>query len=488
MSQAVFMSHRTQQKPLVFSATQTKSFLDQKIDVYQQTKIDASSSGRVVTVDYTQLDPMSRGAFYRMYVVWYACHVLSMATSNAAVTTSLAAIRSSISSAQQFEDAYLEYVFTPDTTDLGYYAKDNEMPAFVKVGCSHPAAIPCPTHTTLVPCCHPQDTAISNPKEWFDPITTSIIDNDILRTIGGDISGMSFDMSWSYNGGQGLAGFHFEDGCLPFSHTVFDIQFPTGSSSAAELLQQFSRKTWVYSKLSGMSGIKACTEFFSQELDISYVADAPVASRTFIINPRSIDQQHPLLGVLHQYPGEIVIGDGGHSVTGGALFSIANNFLPSHQLTEFLRAELDLAAMVRENYSTYLQQRTSLAQGQPPQYLRSFALGARVVYYAFEEQIAGREVPKCILDAVKCRYMLERIMCSGISAQLLMDDADVVSTGDIDHQCAQCGLSCVYCMYQPQGSVSLLCALCTKAAAADSTSFKVLCLIPGFIATRLGWM
>lgn len=338
---------------------------------------------------------------------------------------------------------------------------------------------------------HLQDTAITNPKEWFDPIATSIIDNDILRTIGGDISGMSFDMSWSYNGGQGLAGFHFEDGCLPFSHTVFDIQFHT--DPLLGMLQQFSRKTWVYSKLSGMAGIKACTEFFSQELDISYVADAPVASRTFIINPHSIDKQHPLLGVLHQYPGEIVIGDGGHSVTGGALFSIANNFLPSHQLAEYLRAELDLAAMVRENHSTYLQQRISLAQGHPPQYLRSFALGARVVYYAFEEQIAGREVPTCILDAVKCRYMLERIMCCGINAQLLMDDADAVSTGDIDHQCAQCGLSCVYCMYQPhgssspQGSSSLLCALCTKAAAA-STSFRVLCLIPGFVATRLGWM
>ena len=299
-------------------------------------------------------------------------------------------------------------------------------------------------------------------------------------------------MSWSYNGGQGLAGFHFEDGCLPFSHTVFDIQFnahepAAGSSCMGRLmgmLQQFSRKTWVYSKLSGMAGIKACTEFFSQELDISYVADAPVASRTLIIDPRSIDQQHPLLGVLHQYPGEIVIGDGGHCVTGGALFSIANNFLPSHQLTDYLRAELDLAAMVRENHTTYLQQRISLAQGHTPQYLRSFTLGARVVYYAFEEQIAGREVPKCILDAVKCRYMLERIMCSGITAELLMDDADVVSTGDLDHQCAQCGLSCVYCMYQPQGSLSLLCALCTKA----DTSCKVLCLIPGFIATRLGWM
>ena len=137
----MFMSHRTQRQPLVLSAAQTKSFLYQKVDVYQQTKIDASSSGRVVAVDYDQLAPMSRGAFYRMYVVWYASQVLScssigfsMAPSNAAVTTAVAAIRSSIDSAQQFEDAYLDYVFTPDTTDLGYYAKDNEMPAIIKVG------------------------------------------------------------------------------------------------------------------------------------------------------------------------------------------------------------------------------------------------------------------------------------------------------------------------------------------------------------------
>ena len=156
MSQAMFMSHRTQRQPLVFSAAQTASFLNEKIDVYQQTKIDASSSGRVVTVDYDQLAPMTRGAFYRMYVVWYASQVLSssigfsMAPSNAAVTTAAAAIRSSIDSAQQFEDAYLDYVFTPDTTDLGYYAKDNEMPAIIKVGCQqqHSASSLALTHNS----------------------------------------------------------------------------------------------------------------------------------------------------------------------------------------------------------------------------------------------------------------------------------------------------------------------------------------------------
>jgi hypothetical protein len=156
----------------VFSAAQTKSFLSQKVDVYQQTKIGTSSSGRVVTVDYTQLEPMSRGAFYRMYVVWYACHVLSMATtSNAAVTTALAAIRSSISNAQQFEDAYLEYVFTPDTTDLGYYAKDNELPAFVKVGCLLPPSSPCSLPQLLlpVPCCRTQSFPISRSGLTLSP-------------------------------------------------------------------------------------------------------------------------------------------------------------------------------------------------------------------------------------------------------------------------------------------------------------------------------
>jgi hypothetical protein len=312
-------------------------------------------------------------------------------------------------------------------------------------------------------------------------VATGVINNDLLRTIGGDINGMSFDLSWSYNGGQGLAGFHFEDGCLPFSHTVFDIQFTTDNvlmQDILDMLQQFSRKTWVYSKLSGIHGIEACTEFFSEEMGTVYIADAPLVARTFIIDPRSISGE-ALLDVLHQYPGEIVIGDGGHCVTGGALFSIASNFLPSHQLMEYLKAEIDLADLVRRDPTTYLQQRS---QGQ---YLRSFALGARLVYYVFEEQLAGREVSKMLLDTVKQRYMWERVMCSGIEAQLLMDDADVVSTGDIDHQCTQCGLSCVYCMYQPQGEGGLLCALCAKES---SGSLMVLSLIPGFIATRLGWL
>ena len=165
----MFMSHRTQRQPLVFSAAQTKSFLNEKIDVYQQTKIDASSSGRVVTVDYDQLAPMTREAFYRMYVVWYASQVLSsssigfsMAPSNAAVTTAAAAIRSSIDSAQQFEDAYLDYVFTPDTTDLGYYAKDNEMPAIIKVGCQqqHSASSLALTHNSCCPAHRTQPSPI----------------------------------------------------------------------------------------------------------------------------------------------------------------------------------------------------------------------------------------------------------------------------------------------------------------------------------------
>jgi hypothetical protein len=153
------------------------SFLDEEIDVYQQTKIGASSSGRVVTVDYTQLEPMSRGAFCRMYVVWYASYVLSMATSsnigssmapsNAAVTTALAAIRSSISSAQQFEDVYLEYVFTPDTTDLGYYAKDNEMPAFIKVGCLPHSYLLLPAPLIPLPCCRTQPSPI--PRSGLTP-------------------------------------------------------------------------------------------------------------------------------------------------------------------------------------------------------------------------------------------------------------------------------------------------------------------------------
>ena len=134
---AAFMSHRTQQQPLVLTATQTRSYLTQKVDVYDQTKTGTSSSGRVVAVGYQQLEPMTRGAFYRMYVVWYANKVLNagipMTPSNSSVTAAVAAIKAGVNSAQSFEDSYLEYVFTPGTTDLGYYAKDNEMPAFLKV-------------------------------------------------------------------------------------------------------------------------------------------------------------------------------------------------------------------------------------------------------------------------------------------------------------------------------------------------------------------
>jgi hypothetical protein len=129
---AAFMSHRTQKQPLVLTAKQTRSFLAQKVDVYEQTKTGTSSSGRVVSVGYQQLDPMTRGAFYRMYVVWYANQVLNDGV--ASVQAAVAAIKAGVNSAQSFEDSYLEYVFTPGTTDLGYYAKDNEMPAFLKVG------------------------------------------------------------------------------------------------------------------------------------------------------------------------------------------------------------------------------------------------------------------------------------------------------------------------------------------------------------------
>jgi len=127
------MSHRTQRRPLVLTATQTRSFLAQKVDVYEQTKIGASSSGRVVSVGYQQLEPMTREAFYRMYVVWYANKVLNDGLPMASVQAAVAAIKAGVNSAQSFEDSYLDYVFTPGTTDMGYYAKDNEMPVFLKV-------------------------------------------------------------------------------------------------------------------------------------------------------------------------------------------------------------------------------------------------------------------------------------------------------------------------------------------------------------------
>ena len=125
-------------------STQTSAFLAEKIDVYAQYKytegiLDQNPS--IISVDFIVAAPMSREAFLRMYLVWYANTILGarikaedpMAPSDANVSTALDVINTLIHTAEDFEDAYLDYAFSTDSTDLGFYAKDNELPTFAKV-------------------------------------------------------------------------------------------------------------------------------------------------------------------------------------------------------------------------------------------------------------------------------------------------------------------------------------------------------------------
>jgi hypothetical protein len=130
-----YQAWKAQTKPFALDSTATRSFLAQRVDVYEQRKIPASSVDGITAVDFITAQPVQRLQFLRMYAVWFAKYPLGSTyqfTStkrpiNSDVSAALDIIEQKTSTAEDMDNAYLDYMQQQSNTDLGFYAKDTEV-------------------------------------------------------------------------------------------------------------------------------------------------------------------------------------------------------------------------------------------------------------------------------------------------------------------------------------------------------------------------
>jgi hypothetical protein len=301
-----------------------------------------------------------------------------------------------------------------------------------------------------------------------------LVKSDFISNTNQMIDGMSWKHSWQYTGHQGLAGFHFEDGLLPFGNHMFDVDFSEVSfaspadKAVIDMYTKFSRKTWVHSKLVGVEGALATNKWFANQLWQPSFADGLLVARTFVLDPRLITPSMPF-EVVHQHPGDFVCGDAGHCVVGGGLVNMACNFAPFYNLSEYVKREQGLADAVREVHADYLYQRQ--------QFNDIFILPRRfstigMVSEFFLEWSMGHidivvcpEIEKHMFGVMREVYHREVELGVGREDVKLLDDREVVACGNVGRMCVGCGLVCVREMFSreptvPFGTLPLHCGLC----------------------------
>lgn len=130
-----YQAWKAQRQPIALSSAASRSFLAHRVDVYEQRKLPANSVDGITAVDYITAQPMQRLQFLRMYAVWFAKYPLGSThqfTSarkpiNSDVSAALDMIEQKTSTAEDFDNAYLDYMQQQSSIDLGFYAKDMEV-------------------------------------------------------------------------------------------------------------------------------------------------------------------------------------------------------------------------------------------------------------------------------------------------------------------------------------------------------------------------
>lgn len=325
-----------------------------------------------------------------------------------------------------------------------------------------------------------------------------IIDDDVLHFIAPEVNGMSLDYPWSYFGGFGLAGFHFEDGLLHFGHHLMEINFTFSDDidsldiKMVETWKRFSRKTWVFSKHNGTKGVLECNKFFADDLGLDNLGDTILVSRMFVLDPRAF-KDSDIFTVIYQNPGDFMFGDRGHSVTGFGFISFAWNLALKDYIFDYVKSEKDLARIIRKNPVGYKEQRTLFNLGVEPD-IRSFTfIGAMR-----DHIVKGRygSIPEVEEMLARC-YVAERQGCIELQAEFLADDEQYAPVSTIDAQCTDCGISCLFAMYvvkhtgkdaeQRQLRCEAVCYKCAQQCK-DKSGMKVVSLLPTFIAKKFGLM
>lgn len=168
----MFRHWYAQRRPLELNAADSRAFLDDRVDVYKQTRVENKQG--IARVASSALGPMTRIAFMKLWVVWFAIAISAGAVaiyapntinpSDMAVQQAVTYIRETFggtSGLDKFNNAYFDLVFsttaqpTASTTtaqptastsssttahiDLGYYARSTSMSGGFTVGESRSA-------------------------------------------------------------------------------------------------------------------------------------------------------------------------------------------------------------------------------------------------------------------------------------------------------------------------------------------------------------
>lgn len=307
-----------------------------------------------------------------------------------------------------------------------------------------------------------------------------ILKKDLLRRFGKDISGMSWDKSWTYNGGFGLAGYHAEDGWLDFGHHVFDIQFEVESSLTQRLLSVLgarSRKTWVFSKQRGIEGVFAANKYLAERVGKPDLADGMLMARAFVLDPRVVDAE--VFDVVYQHPGEFMFGDSGHSVSGFTLFSMSCNFAINNKLRTYIDYEYAVSRRVREIGEPYIELRSVFNGGARP-VIRNFSLLSVLFNYVQFESCLPGEVYASLFSA----YKLEQDMLVGMEfkSDLLYD----VPQGNLGTICFNCGIGCLSNMFLLDDT--LWCVHCIKGNKVACSHARAVPLLSRYQARIMGFL
>ena len=324
----------------------------------------------------------------------------------------------------------------------------------------------------------------------FDEEANNIISSDLLKIVHPTLDGMSFNQPWTYNGGHGLAGTHFEDGMLHFGHHMVDLAFTIASnqlvtSAVVNAFQTYSQKTWVFYNELGVTGAVGLNKVIGELWKVpskDILVDELLVSRNYVLDPRYF-VDNPAFTIAYQKDGDFMFGNAGHSVLGCGFVSFACNFVMPGSIQYYIMAEKLMSDAARATFGKYGARRQLLTPNVP---LRMFTFVSALIYYYMKK---GGEVSKEIKDWVLLCVQSDKARPHLHNVGTLKDDRDASPENDNDAQCEACGISYVSAKYEVMSGKWKGNGLCCECVAAFGISGSKLANVPVFptsVAKALG--
>ena len=314
----------------------------------------------------------------------------------------------------------------------------------------------------------------------------------MLPTIHPHLDGMSWGRAWTYNGGQGIAGIHAEDGFLHFAHHMVDLVLEVEDQltrDLVDLLYRLSSKVWVFYTAGEGSPQPAQAALELNKIVAGMLGKEPLAdeilmARDYVLDPR-VFMGDGRFKVVTQANGEMMFGNAFHSVMGCGFFSFACNVALVGSLQAYILAEAVMAKAVRGVSKKYLAVRKAMEGGVEPA-IRNFLFVSSMLSYYLDACLGGRiglgRFDSIIKSYVRMIYAADKAQYH-YSVRLCHNDTDHVPVNDNDAQCEVCGGSYVSCKYVDDDGVGC-CIAC--AALKGGQELQVVSLLPTAIAKRVG--